>query len=357
MYQRIYVNARFLTQKLTGVQRFAIETSKELRKLYPSDKLIFVCPYNIVQKEIAEILGVTIIGTHIGHLWEQIDLPFFLKKNGKPLLLNLCSTAPILYSSKISTLHDITFIRFPKTFSWKFRLFYRVLTPLICKSSKHILTVSEFSKRELSQFYDLPLDSISVVYNAVTPSFCSRKKNNMKGKYILAVSSLKENKNFPTIISVFLKFQKEFPSIKLYLVGDLYSNSFNSMNELLKTIQENENIECVGRVDDNDLIEYYNNAIAFIFPSLYEGFGIPPLEAQACGCPVVSSNSSSLVEVLNDSALFNDPMDVKGFTDSLKLIINNASLRDELIDKGYTNINRFSWKNSAQKIFDIINLI
>lgn len=357
MYQKVYVNARFLTQKLTGVQRFAIEISKELRKLYPYDKLIFVCPHNVIQEKIANELGVTIIGTHTGHLWEQIDLPIFLKSNGKAILLNLCSTAPVLYSNKISTLHDITFIRFPKTFSWKFRLLYRVITPLICKSSKHIITVSEFSKSELSNFYNLPLERISVVYNAVTSSFCSGKKSKEKDKYILAVSSLKENKNFPTIISAFLLLQKEIPSVKLYLIGDLYSNSFNSMSQLLKIIDENENIKCLGRVDDKCLIECYNNAIAFIFPSLYEGFGIPPLEAQACGCPVVSSNSSSLVEVLKDSALFNDPMDIKGFANSLKELTNNINLRNDLINKGYINVNRFSWRNSAQKIFDIIKLV
>ena len=355
MYQKIYVNARFLTQKLTGVQRFAIEISKELRKLYPYDKLVFVCPYNVIQEKIAKELGVTIIGTHTGHLWEQIDLPNFLKKNGKPLLLNLCSTAPVLYSTKISTLHDITFIRFPNTFSWKFRLFYRAITPLICRGSKHIITVSEFSKSELSHFYNLPLESISVVYNAVTSSFCSEKKNKENDEYILAVSSLKENKNFPTIISAFLLLQKEIPNIKLYLIGDLYSNSFNSMSELLKIIKENEHIKCLGRVDDSYLIECYNNAIAFIFPSLYEGFGIPPLEAQACGCPVVSSNSSSLVEVLKDSALFNDPMDINGFANNLRKLVKDVNLRNDLVKKGYVNVNRFSWKNSAQKIVDIIN--
>ena len=355
MIRQICINARFLTQKMTGVQRFASEISKELRKLYSKEELIFVCPYNIIHGELAKDLGARIIGMHTGHLWEQIDLPLYLKKSGKPLLLNFCSTAPILYFNKISTLHDITFIRFPKTFSWKFRLFYRIMTPLICESSKHILTVSEFSKGELSKYYRLPLNNISVIYNAVSSLFTSKNKSNVTDRYILAVSSLKENKNFITIIETFLMLQKDIPEIKLYLIGDLHSNNFNSMSGLLNTIRENKKILCIGRVDDKSLIEYYNNAIAFVFPSLYEGFGIPPLEAQACGCPVVSSISSSLPEILKDSALFNEPKDTNGFVNSLKEIICDNRLRECLIEKGHMNVKRFSWKKSAEKIVEIID--
>lgn len=116
----IYVNARFLTQPITGVQRYSLEISLQLKQLMPSIR--FVAPQNVIHPEMVEALGVELVGSRTGHAWEQIDLPRFLRSNGSPLLVNLANTAPLLYGNKISTLHDIAFERFPKTsrgsFAW-----------------------------------------------------------------------------------------------------------------------------------------------------------------------------------------------------------------------------------------------
>lgn len=355
MQQTIYINARFLTQRITGVQRFAIEISKELRAIYPYNKLVFVCPYNIVQKEVADELGVTKIGNHTGHLWEQIDLPMYLKKCGNPLLLNFCSTAPVFYKNKITTLHDITFIRYPKTFSFKFNLLYRILIPLILKTSKHIFTVSQFSKDEIISYYHVNEKKISIIYNAVNDNFKTVKKEFLSNeKYLIAVSSIKENKNFPIVLRAFLLAHKEVPNLKLYIIGDLRTNSFKGMDTMINEISKHSNIKILGRVSDSDLIKYYSNAVAFIFPSLYEGFGIPVLEAQACGCPVIAANSSSLPEVLNGSALTCSPLSEKEFYHHIKSLLQSPQLAEELIEKGYNNVKRFSWVNSANKILNII---
>ena len=148
------VNSRFLTQNITGVQRFAIEISKQLKKLLNS-KIQFVAPKNIIHKDLAEELDVKVIGYNTGHLWEQIDLPLYLSSIGKPLLLNLSNTAPLFYKNKIVTIHDVAFKRFPQTYSFKFRMFYNLLIPIILKNSKHILTVSEFSKNEINKIYGI----------------------------------------------------------------------------------------------------------------------------------------------------------------------------------------------------------
>ena len=131
---------------------------------------------------------------------------------------------------------------------------------------------------------------------------------------------------------------------------DMNADSFRNMGNLIEECSKNPNIKLLGRVSDNDLIRYYSNAVAFIFPSLYEGFGIPVLEAQACGCPVISSNSSSLPEILGDSALMCDPNNTNEFANAVLKLVNHKSLKEILIDKGYENIKRFSWEKSAEKL-------
>ena len=119
---KIFVNARFLTQHMTGVQRYAVEICLELKRMM-GDDIEFVSPCNIIQKKYAEMLNVRIIGRHKGHIWEQIDLPSYLRKNDNPLLLNLCNTAPLFYKNKIVTVHDVAFMPYPQTFSKSFLYF------------------------------------------------------------------------------------------------------------------------------------------------------------------------------------------------------------------------------------------
>jgi len=345
---KIYINSRFLTQNITGVQRFAIEISKELKKLY-KDNILFVSPKNIIHIDLAKELNVKIVGNHTGHLWEQIDLPRYLKSVGSPLLLNLANTAPLFYKNKIVTIHDIAYEKFPKNFDWKFRYFYKFLVPSIIKTSKHIFTVSQFSKNEIIECYKVDKNKISVVYNAVNKIFKLIKKD-FNNEYILAVSSLNYQKNFHSLIKAFNKLKNK--DIKLYLVGDI--NKSFADTQLLKDIEQNKNILFQGRVSDNELINLYSNAICFIYPSLYEGFGIPPLEAQACGCPVIVSNVASLPEVCSNSALYCNPYDTDDIKEKIELLVNDKDLQNELIQKGFENIKRFSWEKSAKKLIGII---
>ena len=345
----LVLNCRFLTQETTGVQRFCIEISRKLKKLHKNN-IQFVSPINIIYKDLAKELEIKIIGDKTGHLWEQIDLPKYLEQNNSPLLLNLANTAPLFYKNKIVTIHDIAYERFPESFDWKFRLVYKLLIPKIIKSSKHIFTVSEFSKSELIEFYKTKDSDISVVYNAVNKIFKSVEKP-FKYKYILAVSSLNYQKNFHSLIKAFNLLEDK--NIKLYLVGGLNKN-FAGL-ELLKDIENNKNIIFQGRVNDDELIKLYSNAKCFVFPSLYEGFGIPPLEAQACGCPVVCSNVASLPEVGGeDSVVYCDPYNIEDIKEKIELVLGDDKLQKELIQKGFENIKRFSWEKSAQKIINII---
>ncbi|WP_435607641.1 glycosyltransferase family 4 protein [Pseudomonas knackmussii] len=343
----IYVNARFLTQKITGVQRYCIELCRQLKNLDSGIK--FISPKKIIHHDIAEELDVILHGNLNGHAWEQIDLPYFLSKQQNPLLLNLANTAPILYKNKISTVHDVAFLRYPKSFSWKFRLSYRALIPLVILTSKKLITVSEFSKREIIQSYRTPPRKIIVINNAASDIFTNKSSASTCPTYLLAVSSLSLQKNFHGLIDAFNRLETK--DITLKLVGD-FSRNFADPS-LLQAIDSNNRIELLGRVSDEKLVSLYKNATAFIFPSFYEGFGIPPLEAQACGCPVLVSNTASLPEVCGDSALYCSPHNTADIAEKINILLSDSSYREKLIREGYKNTLRFNWKTSALRLIDL----
>ncbi|CAI0857996.1 glycosyltransferase family 4 protein [Serratia quinivorans] len=345
----IYINARFLTQDLTGVQRFAESVAIALTKI--RSDLVFVSPDDIKRKDVADRLNVVVTGQRKGHYWEQVELPRYLKSNGTPLLVNLGNTAPVTYAKKISTLHDITYKKFPQSYSRKFRIVYDLLIPRVINSSLALLTVSEFSKKEIADFYHYPLEKIQVIYNASSDIFkCNN--NPIKELFFLAVSSNNYHKNFHGLISAYEKMNS-VSNIKLKIIGGS-NNSFSSSKAHSSGVMGSDRIEFLGRVSDEELVKLYSSALAFVFPSLYEGFGIPPLEAQACGCPVVSSRLASMPEVLQDSALFFNPMDEIEFITALERISQESQLRKDLRQKGYENIKRFSWDLSAGKLNEII---
>ena len=347
----VVINARFLTQNVTGVQRFAIEICKILKNKFAKD-IIFLTPKNIIQKEVAEELGAHVIGDNSGHIWEQIDLPLYLKKQGNPLLINFCNTAPLFYKNKIATIHDVGFEAFPNSYSRKFLYFYKWLIPKVIKSSKSVLTVSNFSRDEIIKYYGTPAEKVKVIYNAVGSDFHEIKDETLSTQnFFLAVSSLNYRKNLPLVLEAFELFSKENNDYKLYIIGDFDSKSFSTLN--LNRYKRIKGIEFKGRVSDQDLIKYYSNAVAFIYPSFYEGFGIPPLEAQSCNCPVIVSAVSCLPEIFDQSVLYCDHED----SDSLLVQMNTVkeeSCRDRLINLGINNRKKYSWQDSAEKVYRII---
>lgn len=346
----LVVNARFLTQSITGVQRYAIEISLELAKLY-GNQIVFVCPRNVIQKDYFDCLNAVVIGKRTGHLWEQIDLPAYLKKNDSPLLLNLCNTAPVLYNNCIVTLHDVAFKVYPKSFSKSFLWFYKLLIPQILRKSKYIVTVSEFSKAEIVKYYKIKSEKITVVYNATSSVFNQAKRLYEEGKYILAVSSVSYRKNFLAVLQAFEELTTKMDDVSLYIVGDLSQDSFSKVN--VEKYKNNEKIKFLGRISDDDLKKYYCGASLFVYPSLYEGFGIPPIEAQMCGCPVLVSNIPVFREMLQDSAMFCDPLSVEDIAEKMRYMLMNENVL--LIDKGYRNAKRYSWHQSALIVEQIIN--
>lgn len=346
--EKIVVNARFLTQEITGVQRFAIEICLRLKELL-GERVLFVAPSNIIQQDYAEQLCAFSFGTHSGHLWEQFDLPAYLKSIGNPLLLCLCNTAPISYKNKVATIHDVAFEAYPKTFSKSFLWAYKFLIPKIARSSRHIFTVSNFSKKEIIKYYGIQENKISVIYNAVSFLFKPIEDSRLKKEiYLLAVSSLNYRKNFIVVLKAFEKIQQRNPNINLFIVGDLNCSNFHGID--ISKYKKNPNVKFLGRVSDEELVRYYSNARGFVYPSIYEGFGIPPLEAQSCECPVLVSDIPPLREVIGDSGIYCNPYSVEDVCEGMELLLTSSDLKA----KGKENVKRFSWEKSAKKIMSRI---
>ena len=349
----IYINARFLTQETTGVQRFASELSKKIKN--SNLEAIFLAPkVGIIQHRLLQELKVIQIGNFKGYIWEQIELPLFLKTIGSPILVNLMSTSPILYFNKIYTLHDITFIRYPKNFNWKFRIVYKILVPLMLRSSKKIITVSNFSKNEIISYYGIENKKISIVYNGINVEINNElriNENSSNHKYFLTVSTPSENKNLIRLIEAFVLLDRS--DIKLYIIGGFDSFRYKNISGI-NNYSKNMNIVFKGRVSDEELKVYYKNAIGFLFPSLYEGFGIPPLEAQNYGCPVMVSAINVFSEIYRDSVIYCDPFSVKDITKNLSLLVKDKKLVKELKMKGLENVKKFTWDKSFMSFQNII---
>lgn len=353
----VVINGRFLTQSVTGVQRFAVEISLGLVKLY--DNVVVLTPFNIVQKEINEKLNGKIIGKNKGHIWEQYDLPRYLKHeyNENFILLNLCNTGPILLKNSIVTIHDIAVLKFPEWYSKPFYIFYKFLLPLLVKKALHIITVSEFSKSEILQYFSLDESKVSVVYNAVSefPNSDDSLDNpyDKYKNYFLALSSLNPRKNFKRTIEAFISSEV---NAQLLLVGG-NDKSFMDSKIYIPTHYKDK-IHFLGYVSDKYLPYLFTNAIGFLYLSLYEGFGIPPLEAMQYDCPVLVSNTTSMPEICKNAALYVDPTSVSEISNIIKEIFYNKSDKFAQQKKNAKNLlQSYSWEKSSISMLNIIDKI
>lgn len=354
----IYINGRFLLQEQTGVNRFAYELCLALA--VRGRDFVLLCPHG----EIKECYDVSLFsvrrcGAGQSHIWEQLFLPFsFHCLRGRNILINFTGIGPILVRNKIMTIHDLAFIVNPKWYSSSYTLLYKMLTPISAITSKKILTVSEFSKSEIMRLLSVSEDKIAIVYNAVSSVFHRNTDEKIKSpvhdKYILAVSSIDPRKNFITLLKAFTLMDD--PNVKLYIVGGQASIYSTSIDELFSPVS-NDRIKWMGRVSDAKLKEYYSNAVCFVYPSLYEGFGIPPLEAMSCGTPTIVSDIPPIREVCRDAALYVNPLDERDVAEKMTLLVSDTALQEKLRCAGYERCKSFDWGKSADVLFDVLKSI
>lgn len=316
---------------MTGVQRFANEISKRL-------------PHPVFLRPMSNSRLLRLSGT----AWEQLELPLQVPVGF--YLLNLCNTAPLAVKNNVLVLHDLSFERNEKWFSWRFVSWYRFLIPKLVKRAVKIITVSEFSKSEICELYQFPKDDIHIISNGVSiQSVCDPIPLPFE-RYILCVASIDPRKNLSTAIDAFLA--SDIPAeIGLVVVG----RSNKIFAPVVSPVHTSSRVHFTGYVTDGQLETLYRNALAFVYPSFYEGFGLPPIEAMARGCPAIVSNTSSLPEVCGDAAIYVDPHDLSSIIHGIEQVTNSESLRRGLSEKGIENSKKFSWDISAAKLQEIMS--
>ncbi len=264
---------------------------------------------------------------------------------------------PVCPARVVVSVHDIAYERYPHFFTPGEVARFRALAPLTIRRAAAVLTLSEYSKRDIVRRYNVPPEKITVTYLAADPMFrpihdegrlaAARETYGTGEKYILCVGNLQPRKNLGTLIEAYVKLRRaDATRHKLVLVGKrawLHDDIFAAA----RASGYADDLVFTGYVPDEDLVALYNAADLFVYPSIFEGFGLPPLEAMACGTPVVCSNTSSFPEVVGDAALTVDPLDPEALAHAIIALLGYPDMREQLSDRGLRQSALFSWEATA----------
>lgn len=357
MVETLFINGRFLTQDITGVQRYALEMLSALDQLLDTQldrrfRIVCLTPdVDLRIKPYWKNISIQKTGPFSGNLWEQITLPF---QSRGGYLFSPCNVGPFFKTKQIITIHDASVFAFKEAYTFAFRLKYRLNFKILGKIVPQIITVSEFSKMELVRYCRLDPQKIKVVYNGCDHQVgrdeqYATELGEIPAPYILAVGSLSKHKNLGVVIQGVDLLD---PKIHLVVAGRAYSKVFSGA-----TAVENSRVHFLGYVPDRDLVSLYHNALTFIFPSKYEGFGIPALEAMRNRCPVIASNQASLPEICGDAALYFNPDSAEEMAAQVNLLSSDLRLREEMIQKGEARSAQFTWDRCARETWQILNSV
>lgn len=354
---RLYVNARFLCQPRSGTQRFAEELLAALdRRLaqgeLPGLDVIALAPQGRHREPAWTRITLRTIGRSRGHVWEQTAL-FAAARDG--WLLNLVSSGALLHKRQIVTFHDAAVFHRRRHFTLGYRMLHRLLRPSLARRAARIITVSAFSRRELAVATGVPEERFAIVPNGADHMLRMRADDGALARrglesrgYVLFVGNDAPHKNVITALRAFERLG--IPGLLFVTVGIGRSAVFGDSE-----LPESAHIRKLEDVGDAELRSLYEHAALLVFPSLYEGFGIPLLEAMTLGCPVVASTADALVETAGGAAILVPPLDVDGFAEAMRAVIGDVPIRDGLIDRGHARAACFSWDASAQALVTLLN--
>lgn len=349
----IFINGRFLGRPVTGVERFAGMILREIdAALTPATaaRFVLLAPQSVARPDWLKNLGFDNIGSRSGHAWEQTDL-WRASRNG--VLVNLCNSGPILHGRQLTVLHDALVYRHPENFSRSYGAFHRMLGRMLAKRA-NLATVSDFSRQELSKLLDVPADRIGLVPNAIDHVFAVEPDVSVLQKFdletrpfFLFVGSPANNKNLAGAIRAFVALDR--PDVAFVMVGGA-ANTF--AQSLLGDLPQN--VISTGRLTDEAIQALYRKAAALVFPSIYEGFGIPPLEAMAVGCPVIASDIPPVREVCRDAVTYFDPHHVASITSAMRDVVDGVVDIAAVRERGLARTRYFSWKSSAERLLSMV---
>jgi len=351
--KKIYINGKFFCQRITGTQRYARELLNQFDKLLSAEDdkqlafevLVPNCAHSMLHYTTLQIRTVGGMG---GTSWEQIELPRYCRGN---LLFTLSGGAPLMHARNVVTIHDAAVVAAPAGYSLPYRLWHGNVCRSMARKAEHIFTDSDFSKAEIVKWYGADPQRISVRYLG-SDHFCRVQADvsalarfGISGKYVLAASSHNPNKNFHRVVAAICQLSRT--GMQLVIAGAQDSKVYRESASLP------DGTRALGYVSDPELKALYENAACFVFASLYEGFGLPPLEAMASGCPVVVSRTASLPELFDGAAFFCDPYRSEDIAAAIQRAVQSPPGAAEKL-KLKTFAHKFSWEKCARETLEVL---
>ena len=337
----IALNARFAVHRPSGMQRYGIELAHRLR-----DRVQMVRPAQALRGP-------------AGHLWEQFYLPSAVRGR---LLWSPNNTGPLAVRRQVCTLHDLIPLDHPEWFSRRFAGWYQWLLPRLAKQVRHIITVSEFTKRRAVELLDIPPEKVTVILHGVDERFKPQTGDAILAmrlalgidcsSYLLYVGNLEPRKNLYRLLKAWEIAQRCVPDEIELVVAGAKGSALVFEQVSLGAIPPR--VRFTGYVPDEHLPALYAGSLALVYPSLYEGFGLPPLEAMACGTLVVTSSNTSLPEVVGDAATLVDAENIHSIADGILRVVSNNGRRSAIQQCGFARARNFTWERTAQETLRVL---
>ncbi|MEE8391962.1 MAG: glycosyltransferase family 1 protein [Anaerolineae bacterium] len=292
-------------------------------------------------------------------LWTHVRLSWEMVRRPPDVLFVPAHVLPLVHPrASLVTIHDLGYLYFPEAHPWRQRLYLDLSTRWNARTAAHILTDSEATKSDLVTRYATPPDKITVAYPGRDETLAPvrdpaeiemvKARYGIAGDYFLYVGTLQPRKNLARIVAAFATLELETVLVLAGKHGWLYDDLFAQVRRMGLEGR----VLFPGYIPDKDKAALMSGALAFVFPSLYEGFGLPVVEAQSCGCPVIASTTSSLPKVAGDAALLVDPHDVTAIAAAMQRVVADSALRESLIERGFVNARRFSWTTCARAVLN-----
>lgn len=367
----IGIDARILERKITGIGR-SLETFLDELPSVDQENKYFLFSYEELKSKNEFYTIVPTVKSFLPQkifspIWMNLILPFYLKKNKIDVFFSINSLTPLLKIKNIKyifVLHDVTCKADNSFHPFIYRMYTRFFIYFSIKSSDIIITVSEYSKKDILKYYKVIADRVKVIHLAAEKSFrpltiSQQEKDEIKKKYelpehvVLYLGKIENRKNISGILKIADKVNKINNEIKFLLIGKLGYGG----NKLLEEIKKRKNVIYMNNVEDELLQKFYNISFVFLFPSFYEGFGYPPLEAMQSGLPVLASNNTSLKEILNGGCILHDAEDYDAFAGDIFKLLKDREYYGQMREKGFKRAGHFSINKTVKEFVKIFNNI
>lgn len=364
---KIGIDARIYGSKFTGIGRYNVELIHHLAQLDKHNEYVIFLRQEEFETFTPPNKRFTKVPADFPHYsWaEQTGFNQLLKKHKLDLMHFTHFNAPVFYNRPyVVTIHDLTLSFFPsKKSNFIKNLAYKFIIRRVTRGAKHVIAISQNTKKDLMETLNLPEEKISMIYNGIHPKFgqinaTSRqdlmKKLGIKQPYFLYTGVWRGHKNVVGMVKAFHAFNKANGGEYNLVITGKQNPLYHEIPDTIHQLGIGDQVHLVGMVSEEDLFGLYQNALAYVFPSFYEGFGLPPLEAMQCGIPVIASNTSATPEVCGEgNALFFDPYDIKDIEAKMKQIATDPTLRDRLIKKGHERVKDFDWRKMTKAVLEV----